>query len=109
MRVELRKNEALYLNDGVYGGLVEAAKYQGAFCYPMRRVQPNAAPDTAISQSAFRFCGPTCDSVDMMPGPFLLPADTDEGDWVVVGMTGAYSVACRTNFNGFGKNQTIIL
>lgn len=109
VRVELRKNEALYLNDGVYGGLVEAAKYQGAFTYPMRviRKQGHQGDDDTIM--SYRFCGPTCDSVDMMPGPFVLPADIAEGDWIEVSLTGAYSVSCRTNFNGFGKHQTIIL
>lgn len=110
VRVELRKNEALYLNDGVYGGLVEAAKYQGAFTYPMRVIRKagheGGDDDTIMS---YRFCGPTCDSVDMMPGPFILPADIAEGDWIEVSLTGAYSVSCRTNFNGFGKHQTIIL
>lgn len=109
VRVELRKNDALYLNDGVYGGLVEAAKYQGAFTYPMRviRKQNHEGDDNTIM--SYRFCGPTCDSVDMMPGPFILPADIAEGDWIEVSLTGAYSVSCRTNFNGFGKYQTIIL
>lgn len=109
VRVELRKGEALYLNDGVYGGLVEAAKYQGAFTYPMRVIRKgdNTGDDNTIM--AYRFCGPTCDSVDMMPGPFFLPADIAEGDWIEVSLTGAYSISCRTNFNGFGKHQTIIL
>jgi ornithine decarboxylase len=109
MRVELRKGNTLYLNDGVYGGLVEAAKYQGGFIYPTRIIRKDAHHGDDTTLMPFRFCGPTCDSVDMMDGPFILPADIKEGDWIDIGCTGAYSVACRTNFNGFGKHHTIIL
>jgi ornithine decarboxylase len=113
VRVELRKDNVLYLNDGVYGGLVEAASFQGGFIYPLRLIRKEGDvtyrggdEDTLMS---FRFCGPTCDSVDMMAGPFILPADIAEGDFIEVGITGAYSISCRTNFNGFGKHQTVIL
>jgi len=109
VRVELRKNEALYLNDGVYGGLIEAAKYQGSFTYPMRIIRKDGHIGDDNTLMAFRFCGPTCDSIDMMPGPFFLPADIAEGDHIEISLTGAYSASCRTNFNGFGKSQTIII
>ena len=74
-KVELRKGDALYLNDGSYGSL---------FLKP------------------FRFYGPTCDSIDHMPGPFWLPDDVDEGDYIEIGMLGAYGVAMATRFNGYG-------
>lgn len=109
IRVELRKDNVLYLNDGVYGGLVEAASFQGGFIYPLRLIRKEGDKGDEDTLMSFRFCGPTCDSVDMMAGPFILPADIAEGDWIEVGMTGAYSISCRTNFNGFGKHQTIIL
>ncbi len=54
----------------------------------------------------FRFYGPTCDSVDHMPGPFYLPESVDEGDYIEIGMLGAYGVAMSTRFNGFGENET---
>lgn len=110
VRVELRKDKALYLNDGTYGSLIEAANMYG-FVYPTRIIRnplhTGDHDDTTLMP--FRFCGPTCDSVDMMDGPFLLPADIAEGDWIEISKTGAYSLACRSNFNGFGKNQTLIL
>lgn len=109
VRVELRKDNALYLNDGVYGGLIEAAKFQGGFTYPLRLIRKDGHIGDDHTLMSFRFCGPTCDSVDMMPGPFILPADVAEGDWIEVGLTGAYSISCRTNFNGFGKSQTFLL
>jgi len=107
-RVEQRKDKALYLNDGIYGGLVEAAKWQGALSFPVLHIaqdpsSPHTPEDTELSP--FRFCGPTCDSLDMMKGPFYLPQQIGEGDWIVVGLTGAYSNACRTDFNGFGQHR----
>jgi ornithine decarboxylase len=57
----------------------------------------------------FRFYGPTCDSIDHMPGPFWLPADVDEGDYIEIGMLGAYGVAMNTRFNGFGDTDAAIV
>lgn len=109
VRVELRKGNTLYLNDGVYGGLVEAARHQGGFIYPVRVIGEQGHEGDNYGLIPYRFCGPTCDSIDMMPGPFLLPAEISEGNWIEVSLTGAYSSSCRTNFNGFGKHQTVIV
>ena len=57
---------------------------------------------------AFSFYGPTCDDLDHMAGPFLLPADTNAGDYVEIGMLGAYGCAMRSQFNGFGAVETVI-
>ena len=108
-RVELRKGEALYLNDGVYGGLIETTPGQGKFRYPVRVIMTHDPQRAESPLMPFRFCGPTCDSYDMMPGPFHLPGQVDEGDWVEIQMTGAYGVACRTHFNGFGSYKTLLL
>ena len=51
----------------------------------------------------FALFGPTCDSVDRMRGPFRLPADVREGDWIELGQLGAYGTCLRTQFNGFGR------
>ena len=109
VRVELRRGNLLYLNDGVYGGLIEMLPHQGAFQYPVRAhtLQPEGLDNTALAP--FRFGGPTCDSTDMMAGPFYLPDGIAEGDWIEIGLTGAYSVACRTNFNGFGRHKTLMI
>ena len=50
----------------------------------------------------FSFYGPTCDDLDRMAGPFELPGDVGAGDYIEVGMLGAYGCAMRTQFNGFG-------
>ncbi len=107
-RVELRKDKTLYLNDGVYGGLIEAAKWAGEFAFPVACIPQDGSDVTEeTALLPFRFCGPTCDSLDMMKGPFELPETIQEGDWVLIGMNGAYSNACRTDFNGFGQNKFI--
>lgn len=97
VRVDLRKGAALYLNDGVYGGLFDAG--QPRFIYPAQTLRPGA--DASAELDAFSFFGPTCDSMDYMPGPFLLSRDISEGDYIEIGGLGAYSLQLRTEFNGF--------
>jgi ornithine decarboxylase len=58
--------------------------------------------EASAALKPFRFFGPTCDSADAMPGPFWLPEDVGEGDYVEIGMLGAYGVALSSRFNGFG-------
>lgn len=98
-RVELRRGNALFLNDGTYGGLAEL-KYLGN-CFPQRVVRPTGDTAATGARVGFDFYGPTCDSVDSMPGPHYLPADVREGDWIEIGLIGAYSNSLRTAFNGF--------
>jgi ornithine decarboxylase len=102
-RVELRKGDALYLNDGAYGSLFDAAHAKWRF--PARLVRPGAQSEAPARP--FQLFGPTCDSLDQMPGPFWLPEDVDEGDHVEIGMLGAYGVAMATRFNGFGELETV--
>jgi ornithine decarboxylase len=105
-RVELRRGSGLYLNDGVYGNLAEL-RWIGPH-FPLRLVRPSAAGPAVLGRAPlmdFDLYGPTCDSIDSMPGPHPLPADADDGDWVEVGMMGAYSNALRTRFNGFGGDM----
>ena len=49
--------------------------------------------------------GPTCDSVDRLPGELVLPGEVQEGDYVIFHGAGAYSVVTNTRFNGFGEMQ----
>lgn len=105
-RVELRKGDALYLNDGSYGNLFDAAVTKWPFPVKLWRKSGEAANEGG-DLKPFRFFGPTCDSLDAAPGPFWLPADVDEGDYVEIGMLGAYGVAMASRFNGFGETDTI--
>lgn len=97
-RVELRKGDSLYLNEGAYGALFDAA--HDGLVYPVRLLREKGSPRRPLRP--FKLYGPTCDSIDTMEGPFMLPADVSEGDYIEFGMTGAYGAALATKFNGFG-------
>ena len=104
-KVELRKDDKLYLNDGTYGALFDAG--QLGWRYPTRVVRPAGVTDKTLKP--FKFFGPTCDCLDSMPGPFLLPADVREGDWIEIQNLGGYGLSMRTNFNGFGTDLSAIV
>ena len=104
VRVEKRRGSELYINDGAYGALFDAAHI--GWRYPVslvREVESNA------KTMPFSFYGPTCDDLDHMAGPFDLPADIQAGDYIEVGMLGAYGCAMRTGFNGFGVEDRVIV
>ncbi len=103
-RVELRKRQLLYINDGVYGGLFDAAKWVKTH-FPVSAISCDRPFDGDVAEYALT--GPTCDSLDMMEGPFSLPADIDMGDWIVFDQVGAYSQCLRSDFNGFGAADII--
>ncbi len=103
VRVELRKGNMLYINDGTYGSLFDAGVPN--FTYPVKAIRP--AGEMAANTQEFGFFGPTCDSMDVMNGPFHLPADIKEGDWIEIGQLGAYGATMRTNFNGFYSDITV--
>lgn len=106
--VELRKGDALYLNDGSYGSLFDATHTKWPFPVKLlRREADGSAREVEGPLKPYRFYGPTCDSLDHMPGPFWLPEDVREGDFVEIGMLGAYGVAMNTRFNGFGDTETV--
>ena len=102
VRVEKRRGDELYINDGAYGALFDAAHIGWRFPVELLRDTPSRAKD-----QAFSFYGPTCDDMDHMAGPFYLPADVETGDYIEIGMLGAYGCAMRTGFNGFGAVDTI--
>ena len=102
-KVELRKGDALYLNDGCYGSLFDATHTKWPFPVKLHRAE---GPSTA-ELKPFKFYGPTCDSMDVMNGPFWLPEDVNEGDYIEIGMLGAYGAAMTTRFNGYGDLDTV--
>ena len=51
--------------------------------------------------TSFDLYGPTCDSMDYMKGPFILPNNIKENDYIELGQLGAYGLTFRTQFNGF--------
>jgi ornithine decarboxylase len=104
VQVQLRRGDALYISDGVYGSLADAGAPR--FRFPVRLIRDPSRPASARLQP-FRLFGPTCDSVDRMDGPFPLPDDVGEGDWIEIGQLGAYGAALRTAFNGFDRARLV--
>ena len=102
VQVQLRRGDMLYVNDGVYGSLSDAGR--PGFRFPARRIDTSEAAREAEDAPPLReyvLFGPTCDSADYMAGPFLLPANMRESDWIELGQLGAYGACLRTRFNGF--------
>ena len=104
VRVEKRRGSELYINDGAYGALFDAAHI--GWRYPVKLVRDE---ESDAKPMPFSFYGPTCDDLDHMAGPFELPADVQAGDYIEVGMLGAYGCAMRTGFNGFGVEDKVIV
>ncbi|WP_097091503.1 type III PLP-dependent enzyme [Novosphingobium sp. Chol11] len=102
VRVERRRGTELYINDGAYGALFDAAHVGWRFPVALLREEESEAEN-----APFSFYGPTCDDMDHMAGPFMLPDDVAVGDYIEIGMLGAYGAAMRTGFNGF-TSETII-
>ena len=103
VRVEKRRDNELYINDGAYGALFDAAHV--AWRFPVRALED----DLIKPEAEFAFYGPTCDDADYMAGPFMLPEDIQAGDYFEIGMLGAYGAAMKTDFNGFGATQGAIV
>ena len=104
VRVEKRRGEELYINDGAYGALFDAAHI--GWRYPVRLLRDKPS---RVRPANFSFYGPTCDDLDRMAGPFELPGDVGSGDYIEIGMLGAYGCAMRTGFNGFGAVSSEIV
>jgi len=101
VRVNLRKKQKLYINDGTYGTLFDAGTPN--MVYPSRLIKNGKIISKKLT--AFDFYGPTCDSMDYMKGPFLLPNNIKENDYIELGQLGAYGLTFRTQFNGFYSNE----
>jgi ornithine decarboxylase len=107
VRVELRRDNFLYINDGVYGSLSDL-KYAG-LRFPMRVLRPDGSRVEVLTEDLgdFSLFGPTCDPVDVMEGPYRLTADVREGDYIEIGQAGAYTTELRTDFNGFFSDRFV--
>lgn len=98
VKVEQRRGDELYINDGAYGTLFDAAHIGWRF--PVKLLEREKEPSAMLGYS---FYGPTCDDMDYMAGPFMLPENVEAGDYIEIGMLGAYGSAMRTRFNGYGS------
>ena len=103
VRINLRKKQKLYINDGTYGTLFDAGTPNIVF--PTKMVKNDSKKIISKKLTAFDFYGPTCDSMDYMKGPFLLPNNIKENDYIELGQLGAYGLTFRTQFNGFFSDE----
>ena len=103
VRVNLRKKQKLYINEGTYGTLFDAGNPNIVF--PSKMIKESSNKIISKKLTAFDFYGPTCDSMDYMKGPFLLPNNIKENDYIELGQLGAYGLTFRTQFNGFFSDE----
>ena len=103
VRVNLKKKQKLYINDGTYGTLFDAGTPNIVF--PSKMIKDSSSKIISKKLTAFDFYGPTCDSMDYMKGPFLLPNNIKENDYIELGQLGAYGLTFRTQFNGFFSDE----
>ena len=103
VRVNLRKKNKLYINDGTYGTLFDGGTPNIVF--PAKMIKEGSSKIISKKLTAFDFFGPTCDSMDYMKGPFLLPNNIKENDYIELGQLGAYGLTFRTQFNGYYSDE----
>jgi ornithine decarboxylase len=103
VRVNLRKKQKLYINDGTYGTLFDAGTPNIVF--PSKMIKDSSNKIISKKLTAFDFYGPTCDSMDYMKGPFLLPNNIKENNYIELGQLGSYGLTFRTQFNGFYSDE----
>ena len=101
VKINLRKKQKLYINDGTYGSLFDGGVPNIVF--PTRLITNGRIISKKLT--SFDFFGPTCDSMDYMKGPFLIPNNVKENDYIELGQLGAYGLTFRTQFNGFFSDE----
>ncbi len=105
VRVKSLRETSVYLNDGIYGGLSEFG-IMGLSAFHVFGADGNEKHDRSMSRTLF---GPTCDSLDVLPGPTMLPHDLAEDDYILFGSMGAYVNGVSTQFNGYGHRDTVLV
>ena len=101
VKVLLRKKQKIHINDGTYGSLFDAGVLN--FVLPTRMLPNGRIASKKLT--SYSLYGPTCDNADFMKGPFVLPNNLKEGDYIEIGQLGAYSLTFRTKFNGFYSDE----
>lgn len=107
VRVDARRDDTLFINDGAFGTLYDAAHCK--WVYPAQAFTSAGTPLAAWDMTAYDLYGPTCDSADHLPGPFMLPRSLSEGDFIEIGNIGAYGRVMASRFNGYGYYREVML
>ncbi|HKB96594.1 MAG TPA: hypothetical protein VKB94_07060 [Rhizomicrobium sp.] len=111
-QVVMRRDDRLYLNDGIYGSFDEQRFPSFDEDYPPRGITLDAKGKAKLltgEKRPFRAYGPTCDSADVLPRPVMLPNSIATGDYVLFSAMGAYTVSSRSSFNGYYPDQWAII
>jgi len=106
-RVILRKSNAVYLNDGIFGGFAEVYWGGEALTLTCRVHRPHAVVSTDLT--AFTIYGPTCDGNDKLPYTVSLPVDIQDGDWIEFKSLGAYGREMSTSYNGLRSEEMVVI
>lgn len=106
VEVLLRKDNKLYINDGLYGAFWEL-RYDAHDRYACRAIHDGQLLQGDTTE--FELLGPTCDSDDKMRGRIALPSNISIGDYIEFGAIGAYSLSGRSDFNGFFSDLVVNL
>jgi len=106
VEVLLRKNDRLFLNDGMFG-VFWLLRIDGPDSFPVRAYRDGRPFEGETME--FQLHGPTCDSTDTLPGVVPLPVDIQAGDYLEFGNIGAYSISGRTDYNGFYSDRIVMI
>jgi len=106
VEVLLRKDNRLYINDGMYGVFWEL-RLKGHERFPVRAYCDGKPQEGETME--FQINGPTCDGEDTLPGLVQLPVDIRTGDYLEFGNIGAYSLSGRTDFNGYYSDRIVTI
>ena len=106
LKVKARCGETVFLNDGLYGALGE---WRDMPLPGQRTVFDVGGHARLATPHPFTVFGPTCDSLDRVPGTWDLPGDIAEGDHILIRSAGAYTTALVTRFNGYGTQCQVDL
>ena len=104
VEVLLRKDDKMYINDGLYGAFWEL-RYDAHDRYACQAIQNGEPLDGEMQE--FQLLGPTCDSDDKLRGRIRLPKSISVGDYIEFGTIGAYSLSGRSDFNGFWSDNVV--
>ena len=105
-REERADGHWLFLEVGVYNGLMEVLQTPGGWEFPMWSSLPDHAE---VAQLPYTITGPSCDSTDTIGYGIRLPATLAVGDVVYLGSTGAYTLSYASNFNGFQPPTSVFV
>lgn len=105
VQVILIKDDLVFLNDGVYGSLNELVISKNTVVYPLRVIRLSGTPSETTKP--YGISGPTCDTLDLLPVKLDLPTDLAVGDWIELGLAGAYTNSMSTRFNGLYSEQWV--